>query len=589
MPADWNILSALSISNNGLILAQAAFNGGSAQFVELSPIVAATSSVTVQTVPAGLQFSIDGGAAQIAPQTLTFTTGSTHILSVPTSQPGATGVQNAFTSWSDGGAASHAITVNGPMTFTASFQTLYQLTITAGTGGTVTPSGTSYFSSGSIVPINAAAGVGYAFKTWSGNVANANSASTTITMVGPETVMANFASTSTVTVQTTPAGLQFSIDGGVAQTAPQTLTLLTGSAHTLSVPTPQPGMAGTQYAFASWSDGGAPAHSITVNGAMTYTALFNAQYQLSTSASPPPGGNVLPVSGAYFDANSTVRISATPNSGYAFAGWSGAVADTGAASTTITLNSPQTVRANFVSTAPAITPGGVVPIFSSLPVIQPGSWISIYGHNLASGTTLWSGDFPTSLGGVSVTVDGRPGYLWLVSPSQINLQAPDDVTTGPVTVVVKTASGTASSTVTLAPFGPSFSLLDSKHAAGVIPTSDGSGVYDGVYDLLGPPGLFSFKTRPVKAGETLELFGVGFGPTNPMIQSGAVFSGAAPAVNPVTITIGGVTANVEFAGIASAGLYQFNVVVPDTGSGDQLLLATVAGVQTPGGVYVAVQ
>jgi uncharacterized protein (TIGR03437 family) len=53
--------------------------------------------------------------------------------------------------------------------------------------------------------------------------------------------------------------------------------------------------------------------------------------------------------------------------------------------------------------------------------------VSIYGTNLASGTTIWNGDFPVSLGGTSVEIDGKPAYLEFVSPGQINLQAPDDM------------------------------------------------------------------------------------------------------------------------------------------------------------------
>ena len=55
--------------------------------------------------------------------------------------------------------------------------------------------------------------------------------------------------------------------------------------------------------------------------------------------------------------------------------------------------------------APAITTGGIVP-----GTIQPGEWVSIYGTNLASETATWTGNFPTSLGGTSVTIDGKPAY-----------------------------------------------------------------------------------------------------------------------------------------------------------------------------------
>lgn len=249
------------------------------------------------------------------------------------------------------------------------------------------------------------------------------------------------------------------------------------------------------------------------------------------------------------------------------------------------------IRVLTPGTAPVINQNGVVPIYSSVPVVQSGSWVSIYGSNLASGDFIWNNDFPTSLGGVSVTIDNKPAWLWTVSPTQINLQVPDDPTTGPVSVVLTTPSGTATSSVTLAPYGPSFSLLgDGKHAAGEIATPNGTGAYGGgTYDLDGPSGAFSYNTRPVKPGEILVLYGVGFGPTTPFVPAGQIFFGSAPANSPVAITIGGVAANVVYAGITEAGTFQFNVVVPDAPVGDQPLLAIVNGIQTPPGPVVTVQ
>jgi uncharacterized protein (TIGR03437 family) len=95
------------------------------------------------------------------------------------------------------------------------------------------------------------------------------------------------------------------------------------------------------------------------------------------------------------------------------------------------------------------------------------------------------------------------------------------------------------------------------HAAGVILTKDGTG-------------------------------GVGFGPTDPAIPAGQIFAGNAPTVSPVTITIGGVKADVTFAGLTSAGLYQFNLTVPDVPIGEQSLQATVNGVQTQPGPVVTI-
>jgi uncharacterized protein (TIGR03437 family) len=244
-------------------------------------------------------------------------------------------------------------------------------------------------------------------------------------------------------------------------------------------------------------------------------------------------------------------------------------------------------------TTPAITSGGIVPIYNTSTTIQAGSWISIFGNNLASGNFSWNNDFPTTLGGVSVTINGKLAYLWYVSPTQINLQAPDDATTGSVKVVVTTATGSTTSTVTLGQFGPSFSVLGGKYVAGIILRSDYSGAYGGgAYDIVGPTGIsLGFKTVAAKAGDTLELFGVGFGPTNPAVPAGKVFTGSAQTTNTVQVSINGTTVNPAFAGLTSAGLYQINLVqIPaGLGTGDVPLVATVGGVKTQTGVLLSLQ
>jgi uncharacterized protein (TIGR03437 family) len=260
----------------------------------------------------------------------------------------------------------------------------------------------------------------------------------------------------------------------------------------------------------------------------------------------------------------------------------------GSGSMTVTLNGSAltglsltgTGSGTLTSTAtptPAILPGGVVPVFSSVPIIQPGSWVSIYGTNLANTTAIWNGDFPTTLGGVSVTIDNHPAFLSVVTPNQINVQAPDDNIQGCVNVVVSTPNGQVSSQVTLQPQQPSFSLLgDGAHAAAVIPTPDHSGAYaGGAYDLNGPVGAFPYRTRPVKVGETIVLYGVGFGATTTAVPAGK--NPAVPYQTLLTpaVSIGGVPAAVTYSGLISAGLYQLNVVVPQVPGGDQLVTATL--------------
>jgi uncharacterized protein (TIGR03437 family) len=247
---------------------------------------------------------------------------------------------------------------------------------------------------------------------------------------------------------------------------------------------------------------------------------------------------------------------------------------------------------NPASSAPSITSGGIVPVGSSAGTIQPGEWVSIYGRNLASGTATWNGDFPTSLGGTSVTINGKKAYLWYVSPGQINLQSPDDATRGSVPVVVTTANGSSTSTVILGDAAPSFLLLDSKHVTGIIFRSNGSGAFGGgSYDIIGPTGAsLGYPTVAAKAGDIIGLYAVGLGPTNPPVAPGQGFSGAAPTINPVTLLINGRSVTPSFAGLSGAGLYQINLTVPSgLGTGDVALQASVGGAQTPTGTVISLQ
>ena len=241
---------------------------------------------------------------------------------------------------------------------------------------------------------------------------------------------------------------------------------------------------------------------------------------------------------------------------------------------------------------PVIAPGGVVPLDGTVNTIQPGEWISIYGSNLAPETATWNGDFPTSLGGVSVQIDGKPAYLMYVSPGQIDLQAPDDTARGTVSVVVTTAAGSGNSSVTLADVSPSFSVLQNLHVAGIIVRSDHSGAFGGgTYDILGPTGnSFGYPTVAAQAGDRVELFAVGFGPTDPTVAAGQAFTGKARITSPLSLYINNIQVRPSFVGLSSAGLYQINLVVPgDLGVGDVSIEAIVGGMKTQSGVLFSLQ
>ncbi len=195
-----------------------------------------------------------------------------------------------------------------------------------------------------------------------------------------------------IMIQTSPAGLQFSVDNGAAQTAPQTLTLPPGS-HSLAVAATQAGAAGTQYVFAGWSDSGAASHTINVGSASaTYTATFKTQYQLTLSALPAAGGTVTPATGTFFDAGTVVPVNATANAGFAFNGWTGPVAGAGSASTMATLSAPLSITANFNATQPP----SQVTVFSPSQGATGVSTVASLTWGAVTGTTSYSVHFGTS-------------------------------------------------------------------------------------------------------------------------------------------------------------------------------------------------
>jgi uncharacterized protein (TIGR03437 family) len=241
----------------------------------------------------------------------------------------------------------------------------------------------------------------------------------------------------------------------------------------------------------------------------------------------------------------------------------------------------------FADALPAVTEGSVINAASLTAGISPNSWVSIFGVNLASQTRVWAAsDFngtrlPTSLGGVSVRMNGQPAYVYYTSPTQINVLAPDNIGEGNVNIEVTTQSGT----------GRAVQALASRATPAFFPFGQGrryvAAVYtDGVY--AGPPNLIpGATTRPARPGDIVQLYGTGFGPTAPAVTA-AEIPPVAPTASPVSVQIGGVNATVQFAGIISPGLYQINVVIPDVPSGDQPVVAQIEGRRSQGTVNIAI-
>jgi uncharacterized protein (TIGR03437 family) len=240
-------------------------------------------------------------------------------------------------------------------------------------------------------------------------------------------------------------------------------------------------------------------------------------------------------------------------------------------------------------TPPAIASGGVVNGASFQPGISPNSFFTIFGSNLAPVTDNWNtsivnGQLPKSLDGVSVTIGGKQAYISFISGGQINALVPD-AGTGTMPIAVSTPSGTSTTSTDSQSVSPAFFLWVSKYA--IATRQD--------FSWAVKNGTFSGTTTiPAKPGDVIILWGTGFGPTTPAVPVGLQVPSdqAYATANPVTVTVGGLPAQVFGAALAPgfAGLYQVAIQVPaNAPNGDLPVVATVAGVPSPGDVTLTVQ
>ena len=315
-----------------------------------------TVQVTVQTSPAGRSVRVDGLLLS-APQVFNWISGSTHTIATDSVQNGTAGTRYLYQSWSDAGAISHTVSPTSNTTYTAAFGTQYFLTMTAVTGGTVSPV-SDWNNAGASVQISASASSGYTFAGWTGTGNGSFTGVTNpvnVTMNGPITQTANFgANLISVSVTTNPAGRQIIVDG-TTYTSPQTFNWTATQPHTISVDSIQSGAAGVQYLYDSWSDAGARTHTVSPLTDGSFTAAFSTQYFLTMNAGT--GGTVAPP-GDWQDLGDVVQITATASPGYTFSGWTGSGSGSFSGPTNpvnVTMNGPITQTAAFTPNPISVT------------------------------------------------------------------------------------------------------------------------------------------------------------------------------------------------------------------------------------------
>jgi uncharacterized protein (TIGR03437 family) len=177
----------------------------------------------------------------------------------------------------------------------------------------------------------------------------------------------------------------------------------------------------------------------------------------------------------------------------------------------------------------------------------PGMLLTVWGTNLGAALQATAAvPLESYMGGFYAAVNGVRAPLFYVSPTQVNIQIPYEVTPGVATLIVYTSAGSSSFSFQVSPAAPGI----------LLPNASGS------------------------PGQIYTLYVTGDGLVTPAVPDGSTPSGsAAPRPRlPVTVTIGSATAPIQFIGIPgwSIGATQINFQVPpDAPPGPQDLVVTV--------------
>jgi uncharacterized protein (TIGR03437 family) len=242
--------------------------------------------------------------------------------------------------------------------------------------------------------------------------------------------------------------------------------------------------------------------------------------------------------------------------------------------------------------APTIFSGGVASLvgFSATAGCAPGTWLEIFGSNLATTTRTWGGsDFsgnnaPTTLDNVTVTIGGKNAYVEYVSPVQVDVLVPDGIPIGPGVPLVLTSGGVPSAPFTVQPADLAPALL--------APAQDPFNVSGKQYVVAQLPdqSYAGIPTRPAKPGDALTIYGIGFGPVTPATPAGTIAPLSTTLTNKATFQFGQTSAAVSYQGLTPGlvGLYQFNITVPNVSPGDYALTAQVGSVTAGQTLFITV-
>lgn len=569
----------------------------------VTAVFAPVQYVKLATVPAGLSVLADRTQV-FTPISMQWGLSTVHTLGPVSPQQDNQGNWWVFSSWSDSGPAIHAYTVPNlqSATVTATYAPGAKVDLlTSPQGLSLTVDGASSWPSYSFVwgagenhTLSAPAtqtdskGNIWAFSNWS----NGGSATQTLTVPqsalnGGMRLVANYTQLGHLTVTSPVSGLSVNINGDSCAT-PCDIQQALGTQLSITAPASVPVSSVSRLDFAGWSNGaGAGPLNVTLGTtAITVSPNYRQMNFLATSTAPTGAASftLAPTSpDSFYDSQSTVTLSVTPMPGFRFQNWSGDLSGS-SATQALTMNAPRSVQAVF-SKVPYIAPGGVSNGAGTTPQtgVAAGSVVSIFGANLAPATALG----PTSpmlqaLGTTTVQVGGRLAPLFFVSAGQINFQLPADLPPGPQTVTVSSQG--------MPDVQSSFTVV--QDAPGLFPLAVDSQTFAVATHADGSPVT---TASPAQQGETITLYGTGFGSSTPARPFGfAVPDSPAYVLNDtISVQVGSanpLTPSAAFAAPGSVGVDAIQFTLgSDAPSGTNAQLTVTVNGQVSNTVLLPIQ
>ncbi len=366
-PGAFRIVVAAQALGVGQHTGEVVFSSASAPELRVPVVFEKVKQTVVSTTPANQTVRVDG-TNHLAQTKFVWAPGSQHTLRMQGRT--ADGMRTIPRGWTTPagyrpGEELQYSALAGGGELTGQFDIHYRLLPQSQQGGAVRfnpmgPASDGYLPDRTTATVEATPLPGYRFIEWIGSV-NSTQAVVSVVMNEPKSLIARFAleEATEVTVSANAPGATAIVDGA-AVNLPQVFRWAPGTQHTLTAGSAIGGARGTRYEFVSWSTGPGATQTITVgSSAMQVMATYQAQYLVTTTASPLAGGTV---SGAgWYTGGLFATLQATAASGYLFAGYSGDV-NSAEPAQVIRVTAPLNIVANFTPAGDAIlklAPSGV--------------------------------------------------------------------------------------------------------------------------------------------------------------------------------------------------------------------------------------